>query len=201
MPFDLLLALLTYAFVTSVTPGPSNFMLLASGANFGFLRTVPQILGITLGFLTVLCSVALGLGALLTAVPALHLGLKIAGAAYLLYLAWRIAMSRSLGGKAAESDKAERPLTFLQSAAFQWINPKAWIAAMTAIALYAQPEAPVVSLVTLCVAFAVINLPSVSVWAGFGLVLRGMLSDPQRLKWFNITMGVLLAATLWPMLH
>ena len=204
MPFDTLLALATFAFVTSISPGPSNFMLLASGANFGFLRTVPQILGITVGFTTVLCSVGLGLGAVLTAVPALHLAVKIAGAAYLLYLAWCIAMSRSLGGGDAEKDsaaKTKHPLTFLQSAAFQWINPKAWIAAMTAIAVYAQPGTPVTSLLILGAVIAVVNLPSVSVWAGFGLALRGLLANPQRLKWFNITMGALLAATLGPMLR
>lgn len=195
--FELLLALGAYAFVTSVTPGPSNLMLLASGANFGFARTLPQILGITLGFKALLLAVGLGLGALLTAAPVLGTALKVAGAAYLLYLAWRIGSSRApLGAGEAGS----RPLTFLESAAFQWVNPKAWIVAMTTMAVYISAETPFLSVLLVSAAFAVINLPSVSVWAGFGMALRRFLSDPGRLRWFNIGMGLLLAATLWPVL-
>ena len=96
MSADAFLALLVYAFVSSVTPGPNNFMLLASGVNFGFARTIPHMIGISVGFLVLLLAVGLGLGALLAAFPALHLALKLAGGAYLIYLAWRIAMSRSL---------------------------------------------------------------------------------------------------------
>ena len=197
MSYDLLLALSVYAFVTSITPGPSNLMLLASGANFGFARTIPQIFGITIGFTLLLLGVGLGLGALLVAVPALHLGLKLGGGAYLLYLAWRIGTSRA---PLQQSEAASRPLNFLESAAFQWINPKAWVVAMTAIAVYTSPEAPLWSVVLICVAFAVVNLSSVSVWAGFGVALRGFLSDPSRLKRFNVAMGLLLVATLWPLL-
>jgi len=198
MSLDAFLALLVYAFVTSVTPGPNNFMLLASGVNFGFVRTVPHMLGIGIGFLVLLLAVGFGLGAVLTAFPALHTGLKIAGGAYLLYLAWKIAMSRSLGGK---GDAGAQPMRFIDAAAFQWVNPKAWVMAITAMAVYTNPDRPFLSVVLISTAFAVVNLPSVSVWAGFGTALRGFLSDPVRLKWFNIAMGVLLAATLWPMLR
>lgn len=198
MSYDALLALSLFAFVTSISPGPSNFMLLASGANFGFARTVPQVLGVAFGFKSVLLGTGLGLGALLTAWPGLHVALKIGGGAYLLWLAWRIGSSRSLGG--AGDGGEGRPLTFLESAAFQWINPKAWAVAVSAMAVYASPEAPFLSVVLVSVAFALVNLPSVCVWAGFGVALRGFLSDPARLKWFNVAMGALLAATLWPML-
>lgn len=198
MTADAFLALLVYAFVTSITPGPNNFMLLASGVNFGFWRTAPHMLGIGVGFLSLLLGVGFGLGAVLTAVPALHTILKVAGGAYLLYLAWRIAMSRTLkdGGAAAA-----RPMTFLEAAAFQWVNPKAWVMAVTAMAVYADPAAAFTSVLIVSSAFAIVNLPSVSCWAGFGTALRGFLSDPMRLKWFNIAMGLLLAATLWPMLR
>ncbi len=192
------LALLIFAFVTSVTPGPNNFMLLASGVNFGFWRTVPHMFGIGAGFASLLFGVGLGLGAVLKAYPALDLALKIAGGAYLLYLAWKIAMSRSM---AAKGEAKAVPMTFLQAAAFQWVNPKAWVMAVTAMAVYTNPQAPFLSMLLVTVAFALVNLPSVSVWAGFGMALRGFLSDPERLKWFNISMGVLLAATLWPMLR
>ncbi|TGQ78321.1 LysE family translocator [Mesorhizobium sp. M8A.F.Ca.ET.207.01.1.1] len=198
MSLDAFLALLVYALVTSITPGPNNLMLLASGVNFGIARTVPHMLGISIGFLVLLLAVGFGLGAVLTAFPALHAGLKIAGAVYLLYLAWKIAMSRSLSGK---GDTNARPMRFVDAAAFQWVNPKAWVMAITAMAVYTNPERPFLSVILIGVAFTVVNFPSVSVWAGFGTALRGFLSDPVRLKWFNIAMGLLLAATLWPMLR
>lgn len=198
MSLDAFLALLVYAFVTSITPGPNNLMLLASGVNFGFVRTIPHALGIGGGFLTLLLAVGFGLGTLLAAFPSLHLALKIAGGAYLLYLAWRIAMSRSMG---SGSDGKGRPMTFLEAAAFQWVNPKAWVMAVSAMAIYTNPQAPFLSVLIVALAFAAVNLPSVSTWAGFGTALRGFLSDPVRLKWFNIAMGLLLAATLWPMLR
>lgn len=198
MSLDVFAALIAFAFVTSITPGPNNFMLMASGVNFGFRRTIPHMLGIGAGFLSLLLGVGFGLGAVLTAWPPLHLGLKVAGGAYLLYLAWRIAMSRTLGGK---GEAGARPMSFFEAAAFQWVNPKGWVMAVTAMAVYTDPKAPFLSVALVAVAFALVNLPSVSTWAGFGVALRGFLSDPVRLKWFNIAMGVTLAATLWPMMR
>ncbi|TIN38877.1 MAG: LysE family translocator [Mesorhizobium sp.] len=198
MSFDASLALLVYAFVTSITPGPNNFMLLASGVNFGFAKTIPHMLGISIGFLVLLLAVGFGLGAVLIAFPVLDTALKIAGGVYLLYLAWKIAMSRSLSSK---GEAKARPMRFIDAAAFQWVNPKAWVMAITAMAVYAVPEHPFLSVALVSIAFTVVNLPSVSVWAGFGTALRGFLSDPVRLKLFNIAMGVLLAVTLWPMLR
>ncbi|HEY5818401.1 MAG TPA: LysE family translocator [Mesorhizobium sp.] len=197
MSADTFLALLVYAFVTSVTPGPNNFMLLASGVNFGFTRTLPHMCGIGFGFFTLLLGVGFGLGALLTAFPQLHLALEIAGGVYLLYLAWKIASSRSMG---KAGDAKARPMTFVEASLFQWVNPKAWVMAITAMAVYADPVSPYWSVLMIGLVFALTNFPSVSVWAAFGVGLRGFLSDPTRLKWFNIGMGVLLAATLWPML-
>ena len=198
MSSDQIVALIVYALVTSITPGPNNFMLLASGVNFGFLRTIPHMLGIGAGFLSLLLGVGFGLGAILMAFPSLHMVLKIVGGAYLLYLAWRIAMSRSLSGS---GEAVARPMTFFEAAAFQWVNPKAWVMAVTAMAVYTNPAAPFLSVLLIGVVFALVNVPSVSAWAGFGTALRGFLADPERLKWFNIAMGVLLAATLWPMLR
>lgn len=198
MSYETFLALLVYAFVTSVTPGPNNFMLLASGVNFGFVRTIPHMVGIATGFFLLLVAVGFGLGALLTAYPPLHLALKITGGAYLLYLAWRIAMSRSMG---KDGEVGAEPMSLLGAAAFQWVNPKAWVMALTAMAIYSNAERPFLSVWIIAAAFAIVNLPSVSVWAGFGVALRGYLADPARLKWFNIAMGVLLALTLWPMVR
>jgi threonine/homoserine/homoserine lactone efflux protein len=198
MSSEAFLALLVYAFVTSITPGPNNLILLTSGVNFGFVRTIPNMLGIGGGFLSLLLAVGFGLGAVLTAFPSLHLALKIAGGAYLVYLAWRIAMSRSMAHGAVAQG---RPMTFLEAAAFQWVNPKAWVMAVSAMAVYTNPDAPFLSVLIVAAAFAAVNLPSVSTWAGFGMALRGFLSDPVRLKWFNIAMGLLLLASLWPMLR
>lgn len=196
MSTEVFLALLGYAFVTSITPGPNNLMLLASGVNFGFIRTIPHMLGVGIGFFVMLLAVGFGLGAVFTAFPALHLVLKVLGSAYLLYLAWRIATTRSL---AKEGKAGTVPMTFLEAAAFQWVNPKAWVMALSAMAIYTNPDRPFLSIWIVAAAFALVNLPSVSSWAGFGTALRGFLSDPVRLKWFNIAMGVLLVLTLWPM--
>ncbi len=198
MSAEIFAAMIAFAFVSSITPGPNNFMLLASGVNFGFRRTIPHMLGIGAGFLSLLLGVGFGLGALLVAYPALHTTLKAAGALYLLYLAWRIAMTRELGsGKGARA----RPMTFMEAAAFQWVNPKAWVMAVSAMAIYTRPEAPVSSVILVALAFAIVNLPSVSTWAGFGTAMRGFLSDPVRLRWFNIVMALMLVASLWPMLR
>lgn len=193
---EIFAALVLFAFVTSVTPGPNNLMLLASGVNFGFRRTVPHMFGIGSGFFVLLLAVGFGLGALLESVPLLYAALKIGGALYLLYLAWKIAFSRSMG----EAETGGRPLTFLQAAAFQWVNPKAWVMALGAMAAYTDPENYAASVLIIGVVFALVNVPSVSVWAGFGTALRSFLSDPVRLKWFNMGMGLTLVLSLWPML-
>jgi threonine/homoserine/homoserine lactone efflux protein len=197
MPADILLATVVFAFVSCITPGPNNFMLLASGVNFGLRRTIPHMAGVVGGFAIMLLAVGFGIGGLLTAFPFLYTGLKIVGAVYLLYLSCRIAMSRSIG----DAEGKATPMSFLEAAAFQWVNPKAWATAVAAIALYTIPATPVMSVFVIMLAFLIVNVPSVWLWAGFGIMLRGFLSDPVRLKWFNIAMGVLLAATLWPMLR
>ncbi|MGU3575697.1 LysE family translocator [Brucellaceae bacterium C25G] len=197
MKAEIFFTLSLFAFVTSITPGPNNLMLLASGVNFGFRRTLPHMLGIGVGFFSLLLGVGLGLGALLEMVPMLYLALKFAGGLYMLYLAYKIATASSVG----ESKKTDgKPMTFLQAAAFQWVNPKAWVMAVTGIATYVSHENYWLSLVMVSSVFALVNLPSVSAWAGFGTLLRNWLSDPVRLKFFNIVMALLLVASLWPML-
>ena len=198
MSFDTLLALIAFAFVTSVTPGPNNFMLLASGVNFGLVRTLPHMLGIGTGFCSLLLGVGLGLGALLVAFPVLETVLKVAGGSYLLYLAWRIATSRSMGNGEAD---AARPMRFLEAAAFQWVNPKVWVMAISAMALYTNADRPVLSVLLVALVFPVTGFPATSAWAVFGRMLKGWLSDPARLKVFNIAMGLMLAATLVPLLR
>ncbi|ANK92357.1 MULTISPECIES: LysE family translocator [Rhizobium] len=196
MPLDTFLALVLFAFTTSITPGLNNMMLFASGVNFGFRRTIPHMFGIGAGFFSLLIGVGFGLGALLHTMPVVYTALKFAGGAYLVWIAWKIASSRSL----SEGKSGAAPMSFLSAAAFQWINPKAWVMAVTAMATYTNPELYLASVLIVGLAFAVVNVPSVSTWAGFGSALREWLSDPVRLKWFNISMAVLLVASLWPML-
>jgi threonine/homoserine/homoserine lactone efflux protein len=137
MTADLLLAFIAFAFVTSVTPGPNNMMLLASGVNFGLRRSLPHMFGISLGFMLLVASVGLGLGQVFEQVPMLYNVLRYAGAAYLLYLAWKIA---NAGAPDSQGDASAKPFSFLQAAAFQWVNPKAWIMAIGAITTYTPQD-------------------------------------------------------------
>jgi threonine/homoserine/homoserine lactone efflux protein len=195
MPLETFAALMAFAFATSVSPGPNNMMLLASGVNFGFRRTIPHMLGIELGFGLLVIASALGLGAIVTGHPSLQWALKIGGSAYLLWLAWKIAMSRELG----DGHAAARPFTFLQAALFQWVNPKAWAMAVGAAAVYVDPQALVVTTGLITLAFMLGGLVAQPLWTAFGVGLRRFLSDPERLKWFNIIMGAAVALSIIPM--
>ncbi len=195
MTTDLFLALAGFAFVTSITPGPNNLMLMASGANFGFRRTIPHMLGISIGFVLLAITAGAGLAQAFETFPALRTTLKVLGTAYMLWLAWKIA-------HAAPPDATEptgRPFGFLQAAAFQWVNPKAWAMAITAVTVY-TPDDRLASAVLIAVLFGMVNLPSVGVWTLLGLHLRKLLTNPRRLRTFNVTMALLLVASLWPVL-
>lgn len=195
MSFAILTALMGFAFVTTVTPGPNNLMLMASGANFGFRRTLPHMLGIVGGLSVMALLVGAGLMALFDALPALNLVLKVASVCYLLWLALKIATAAPM----AERDADSRPMTFLQAAAFQWVNPKAWAMCLSAITLYA-PDRTLLSVAIVAGAFAIVCFPAISVWAWLGTVVRQWLSNATRLKVFNITMAALLVASLYPVL-
>ena len=196
MTYDLIFALLGFAFVTSVTPGPNNMMLLASGVNFGFARTVPHMLGISIGHSLMVFLVGIGLAGVMQAWPPAMAVLKVASVAYMLWLAWKIANSAAPGqGKAAA-----RPFNFFQAAAFQWVNPKAWAMALGAISAYAG-DGQMASVAIVAAVFASVNLPSVAVWAAAGEALRGWLTDPARLRAFNWTMAALLVLSLIPVLR
>ncbi|HBS50785.1 MAG TPA: hypothetical protein DEA05_12205 [Rhodobacteraceae bacterium] len=195
MTFDLLAALLLYAFVASITPGPNNLMLMASGANFGFRRTVPHMLGVALGFVFLALMVGLGLAGLFLAFPASHTVLKAVSVAYLLWLAWKIANAAPARAEAA----AGRPFAFLQAAAFQWVNPKAWAMALTAVTAYA-PDQSLASVAVVACAFGAVNLPSVGTWVVAGQQLARLLTSPRRLAAFNWTMAALLVGSLYPVL-
>ena len=195
MTTELLLAFIAFAFVTSVTPGPNNMMLLASGVNFGLRRSLPHMFGISLGFMLLVASVGLGLGQLFEQVPLLYDVLRYLGAAYLLYLAWKIANS---GGPDSQATTRSKPFSFLQAAAFQWVNPKAWIMAIGAITTYTPQENFVVNVLLIAALFALVNCPSVGLWTVAGSLLRNWLSNARALRVFNIGMALLLVASLYP---
>ena len=198
MKLEILLSLIGFAFATSATPGPNTLMLLASGVNHGFRKTIPHMMGIGVGFLALLLCVGFGLGALLEQVPTLYLALKFAGGAYLVYLAWRIAVSRSIG----EGGKSgSRPMSFVEAAAFQWVNPKAWVMAIAAMATFTSAANLTWSTILVAFVFFFVNIPSASIWTVSGAMLRDWLSHPVRLKVFNISMAILLVVSLWPMLR
>jgi threonine/homoserine/homoserine lactone efflux protein len=198
LSLDLLLGFALFALVTSITPGPNNTMLLASGVNFGFNRTIPHMLGMTCGFFVLVVAVGFGLGAVFQAYPLLYTVLRYIGAAYLLYLAWKIAHS----GPVADAEQSEaKPISYLGAAAFQWVNPKAWIMAIGAISTYTPMQGYFTNVIVIAAVFALINLPSVSVWAACGTLLRNVLKDRRWLRLFNWGMAALLVVSLYPMLH
>ena len=192
---ELLIAFIAFAFVTSVTPGPNNTMLLASGANFGLRRTLPHMLGISLGLMLLVLSVGLGLGQLFEQVPVFYTLLRYVGAAYLLYLAWKIA---NAGAPSSQASASGKPFSFLQAAAFQWVNPKAWIMAIGAITTYTPQDNFITNVVLIATLFALVNCPTMSVWTVVGSLLRNWLQDARRLRVFNIGMALLLVASLYP---
>jgi threonine/homoserine/homoserine lactone efflux protein len=181
----------TYAFVMSITPGPNNVMLTAAGANFGLRRTLPHILGIVCGFGTQVAAVCGGLGVLFIRWPQLHTTLKWVGAGYLLYLGWQLLRAR---GRA--SGAAGKPVTFTEAAAFQYLNPKAWVMSLTAATLFLPPQLGQVLASSYVTAILVlVNLPCALAWALFGSSLALVLTRPAARRIFNGLMAVALAVT------
>jgi threonine/homoserine/homoserine lactone efflux protein len=198
MSSQLFAAFLVFGAAAAFTPGPNNVMLLASGVNFGFVRTLPHIMGVGVGFSVMIMLIGVGLGAMFVRYPILHTLLKYAGAAYLLYLSWAIARSGGAGG--IDTGSAGRPMSFFGSAAFQWVNVKGWIIALGAVTTYAGIAEYPTNIIIQGLAFCVLGLASAATWAAFGSSLRYVLETPKALRVFNVAMGLLLAASLVPVL-
>ena len=190
---ELIIPLTIFAIVATATPGPNNIMVTASGSAFGFRRSLPHLLGITLGFPLVLLAVGLGLGEIFQSNPQIHLFLKYAGAAYLLYLAWRIAQA----GRPDSSETKARPLSLLEAAAFQWVNVKAWMVALSAIPAFTTIggnyylELGVIALI-----FAVVTIPSVSGWCMFGVAIRRLIQTDKTARIVNLIFAGLVALSV-----
>lgn len=191
---DLLLALAVFCTVTLFTPGPNNLMLMASGLNFGFRRGLPHLSGVVLGFTVMVLIVGLGLGAIFEAWRLLYVVLKYVGAVYMLFLAWEIA--HSTPGRGSES--ARGPIGFVQAAAFQWVNPKAWVMAVGAISTYAAVAPFPLNVVIIAALYCILGLASSGTWLGFGTALQRVLKDARAVRAFNIVMALLLVASLYP---
>jgi threonine/homoserine/homoserine lactone efflux protein len=175
-----LLPLALFAFVSSITPGPNNIMLTSSGILFGFRRSIPHVLGVTVGFGVMLAACAAGIGSLLLAIPGIHVALKVLGSGYLLYLAWQL---RRMAFKADDEARA-KPMSFFGAALFQFVNPKAWVMAITGASAFLPLVQPAWFAIALfCIVYCAINLPCVSLWAGTGATLRHALTQAiwQRL--------------------
>lgn len=187
------IGLLGFAFASSITPGPNNMMLMASGANYGFRRTLPHMLGVSIGFAVMIALVGIGLVGLFEAWPPAFTVLKVISSLYLIWLAWKIATSPPPA--AGNDNSAGKPMTFVQAALFQWVNPKAWTMALTAIAVYAGSRS-VPTVLGVAAVFGAINLPTVSIWAAMGQYLRRWMTDDRRRRAFNWGMAALLVGSL-----
>lgn len=183
-----------FGIIAAVTPGPNNVMLTATGLNFGVRRGMPHLLGVVIGFAVMLALVGIGFGALFQVYPLLHEIIKVIGVLYLLYLAWKIACSHG-----AVNAVAARPIGFWQAAAFQWINPKAWVMGSSALAAYTSTgDSFFLQVAIICISFALITFPCAGIWLVFGAGLQRFLRDPKHLRLFNIAMALLLVASILP---
>lgn len=197
MSADQLLAFCLFAIVSSITPGPNNTMVLASGLNHGLARSLPHVAGISIGFAFMVLATGLGLHAVFVQWPWLQTLLKYAGAAYLLWLAWKLARAKPMAAGAGERG---RPMTFLGAAAFQWVNPKAWVMAVGAVTTYLPQAFGAADALFLAALFGMLNAPCVGAWAAFGMAMRRVLQDARAVREFNIAAAALLVGSLVPML-
>lgn len=184
-----------YMVSMSITPGPNNVMLTASGANYGYRRTLPHLLGIAVGCFVLFTAIALGLGVIFERYPVVQNALRLIGSAYLLYLAWKIATAPP---PEFRDDSDARPLSLWQAAAFQFANPKAWVMGLALMAGFLPESGPVwLNAVLLAGLAEIVAFPCISLWAGFGMAIRHWLTTPQAWRRFNVVMGVLTAACVF----
>ncbi len=197
MTNDLFLALVVFAAIAAYTPGPNNSILMASGINYGFRKTLPMIFGVGLGFPLMIACVGLGLGKIFEIFPQIYTALKYLGAAYMLWLAYKIATSQPSSG---ENENAAKPLTFLQGAAFQWVNPKGWIMSVTALSAYTLASDYYFGVAAVVATFVFMGFTSAATWAMFGVILKEVMRNPKWFKLINYGLATLLILSLVPLL-
>ncbi|MBG22097.1 MAG: lysine transporter LysE [Idiomarinaceae bacterium] len=195
---EIFIAVLFFAFSTTITPGPNNVMIMSSGVNYGVRASMPHFLGICFGFPLMVLLVGFGFGVIFEKFPNLHQLIKVVGVVYLLWLAWHIASAEPKAIKRGD----KKPFTFWQAALFQWVNAKAWMMASGAVAAYTTVQGnPVMEVVAITLAFLLMAFPCVGVWLLFGSLLRKVLSNSIFQRVFNITMGLILVASIIPVLQ
>lgn len=201
MTLQLIFAVMTYAFVTSITPGPNNTMLLASGVNFGVRQTLPHLLGVSLGMTLLIMVTGMGLSQVFVRWPMLLEVLKWVGVAYMVYLAWRIWQSSPPQTGEAVQTKRSKPLGFWAAVAFQWVNVKAVIMAITVVTLYAGAHPSWQAVAWIAALFTLVNLPCCGSWVLFGAAVRRWLQNPAILRVFNAVMAIGLLLSLYPIIQ
>jgi threonine/homoserine/homoserine lactone efflux protein len=195
-PTALILTSIPFLASMGFTPGPNNILVASSGVNFGFRATVPHILGVTFGYPAMLLLVGLGLSKLFVEVPQVHVILKYVCIVYLLYLSWKIATAAA---PSDETRRAAKPLTFWQAAAFQWVNGKGWVVALSAVTTYTVVESSLMwQVIALSAIAMVVTIGAVSTWTAFGAMLRRYLHTEKRRRWFNYSMAALLVLSIIP---
>lgn len=196
---ELYIAILVFAVSTTITPGPNNIMIMSSGLNFGLKRSLPHLMGIGLGFPLMVAGVGLGFGAIFERFPVIHEVIKVLGVLYLIYLAYLVATSapKSLDNNTSET----KPLTFIQAALFQWINPKAWVMATGAVAAYTTQDASIMlQVMFISLAFLIAGVPCVGMWLVCGTWLKRFLKEVKYQRLFNLTMALLLIVSILPVI-
>lgn len=189
---DKLIPLLLFAFSTTLTPGPNNFMIMNSGLNFGIKPSLGHYFGIALGFPIMLLMVALGLGVVFVKFLWIKQVLQVVGSIYMLYLAWKILRSHSKSNSVSLS----KPLTFFQAFLFQWVNPKAWIMAVGTISIFTLNNNYFLNAFLLCLITFLVCIPATAVWLLFGKILQRILKNDKQRAWFNLGMAITLVASI-----
>jgi len=202
LDLPLIMAIALFAFVMSVTPGPNNIMLLASGAQFGYQKTLPHIFGIILGIASQLTAVLLGLGLMFESYPQLYDLLKVLGTIYLIWLAWKIATASTEHSALNSKRNTNAPMTLIAASLFQFVNPKTWAMTIGSISTFTiTGDAYIESGIWIMICFAITGFIAISLWAYLGVKISLLLTTKQRKKNFNYTMGLMTVATLFFILN
>ncbi len=188
-------SLCIFTFVAGITPGPNNMMLMTSGLNHGIRKSIPHYLGICIGFPVMVAAIGFGMGAVFSKYPSIYLYLKISGITYLIYLAWKIANA----GSQHAAQQTKEPFSFIQAAAFQWLNPKAWAIGIGALAAFTTKENFTISVLAVIFVYLMMGFICMGLWLKIGQSLKGILYTRTRVQFFNVTMAVLLVISVVPM--
>ena len=191
----MLLSIFSFAIATAFSPGPNNLMLLSSGLTFGYKKTIPHILGVMVGFPIMVIAVGLGVERVFEMFPKLYDILKVLGLGYLLWMAWQIA--NSSGSMSSDDGKRQKPFTFIQAGLFQWLNPKAWIMAITATTSFTTSSTHLfLQIMIIAFVYLLVGIGSTNAWALGGLFLQRIISNERRVKIFNVCMAILIVLSV-----